>query len=120
MSSRALEGDPTVYVLPFRSYYDCTGTSMGKRNIRYINIALEPNNDPTDLQEVTTDATNAGFVFSSQAGQLTVKATKDLPVRLRTVSVKTIDVKALKAGESHSVKLPGGIYLVNGTKVMVR
>lgn len=118
VSSLALEMSNTVKVLPFRSYYDCTGT--GTRNIRYINISLEPNNDPTDIQEVTTDANNAGFVFSSQAGQLTVKATKDLRVNVRNVSGQTIDVKALKAGESHSVKLPSGIYVVNGTKVMVR
>lgn len=118
VSSLALEMSNTVKVLPFRSYYDCTGT--GTRNIRYINISLEPNNDPTDIQEVTTDAPNAGFVFSSQAGQLTVKATKDLRVNVRNVSGQAIDVKALKAGESHSVKLPSGIYVVNGTKVMVR
>lgn len=118
VSSLALEMSNTVKVLPFRSYYDCTGT--GTRNIRYINISLEPNNDPTDIQEVTSKATNAGFVFSSQAGQLTVKATKDLRVNVRNVSGQTIDVKALKAGESHSVKLPSGIYVVNGTKVMVR
>ncbi len=118
VSSLALEMSNTVKVLPFRSYYDCTGT--GTRNIRYINISLEPNNDPTDIQEVTTDATNAGFVFSAQAGQLTIKATKDLRVNVRNVSGQTIDVKALKAGESHSVKLPSGIYVVNGTKVMVR
>lgn len=118
VSSLALEGVPTVYVLPFRSYYDCTGTVT--RNISHINISLEPNNDPTDIQEVTSNATNAGFVFSAQAGQLTVKATKDLRVYVRNVSGQTIDVKALKAGESHSVKLPSGIYVVNGTKVMVR
>lgn len=118
VSSLALEGVPTVYVLPFRSYYDCTGTVT--RNISHINISLEPNNDPTDIQEVTNDATNAGFVFSAQAGQFTVKATKDLRVNVRNVSGQTIDVKALKAGESHSVKLPSGIYVVNGTKVMVR
>ncbi len=118
VSSLALEMSNTVKVLPFRSYYDCTGT--GTRNIRYINISLEPNNDPTDIQEVTTDATNAGFVFSAQAGQLTIKATKDLRVNVRNVGGQTIDVKALKAGESHSVKLPSGIYVVNGTKVMVR
>ena len=116
VSSLALEMSNTVKVLPFRSYYDCTGT----RNIRYINISLEPNNDPTDIQEVTSKATNAGFVFSAQAGQLTVKATKDLRVNVRNVGGQTIDVKALKAGESHSVKLPSGIYVVNGTKVMVR
>lgn len=120
VSSLALDMSNTVKVLPFRSYYDCTGTGMGKRNIRYINISLEPNNTPTDIQEVTSKATNAGFVFSSQAGQLTVKATKDLRVNVRNVSGQTIDVKALKAGESHSVKLPSGIYVVNGTKVMVR
>lgn len=120
VSSLALNISNTVKVLPFRSYYDCTGMGTGKRNIRYINISLEPNNTPTDIQEVTSKATNAGFMFSSQAGQLTVKATKDLRVNVRNVSGQTIDVKALKAGESHSVKLPSGIYVVNGTKVMVR
>lgn len=120
VSSLTLDMSNTVKVLPFRSYYDCTGMGTGKRNIRYINISLEPNNTPTDIQEVTSKATNAGFVFSSQAGQLTVKATKDLRVNVRNVSGQTIDVKALKAGESHSVKLPSGIYVVNGTKVMVR
>lgn len=120
VSSLALDMSNTVKVLPFRSYYDCTGMGTGKRNIRYINISLEPNNTPTDIQEVTSKATNAGFVFSSQAGQLTVKATKDLRVNVRNVGGQTIDVKALKAGESHSVKLPSGIYVVNGTKVMVR
>lgn len=120
VSSLALDISNTVKVLPFRSYYDCTGMGTGKRNIRYINISLEPNNTQTDIQEVTSKATNAGFVFSSQAGQLTVKATKDLRVNVRNVSGQTIDVKALKAGESHSVKLPSGIYVVNGTKVMVR
>lgn len=120
VSSLALDMSNTVKVLPFRSYYDCTGMGTGKRNIRYINISLEPNNTPTDIQEVTSKATNAGFVFSSQAGQLTVKATKDLRVNVRNVSGQTIDVKALKAGESHSVKLPSGIYVVNGTKVKVR
>lgn len=120
VSSLALDMSNTVKVLPFRSYYDCTGTSAGKRNIRYINISLEPNNATTDIQEVTSKTTNAGFVFSSQAGQLTVKATKDLRVNVRNVSGQTIDVKALKAGESHSVKLPSGIYVVNGTKVLVR
>lgn len=120
VSSLALDMSNTVKVLPFRSYYDCTGMGTGKRNIRYINISLEPNNTQTDIQEVTSKATDAGFVFSSQAGQLTVKATKDLRVNVRNVSGQTIDVKALKAGESHSVKLPSGIYVVNGTKVMVR
>lgn len=120
VSSLALNMSNTVKVLPFRSYYNCTGMGTGKRNIRYINISLEPNNTPTDIQEVTSKATNAGFVFSSQAGQLTVKATKDLRVNVRNVGGQTIDVKALKAGESHSVKLPSGIYVVNGTKVMVR
>ena len=36
VSSLALDMSNTVKVLPFRSYYDCTGASTGKRNIRYI------------------------------------------------------------------------------------
>ncbi len=106
-----------VYVMPFRGYYNVVGLSSA---VRYIAISLEPGSSTTGIDTLTDNTTDTGFQYSINAGQLTVKANKDISVKVRNVSGQTIDVTNLKAGDSHSVALPGGIYIVNGTKVVVR
>lgn len=106
-----------VYVLPFRTWYDRVGTTNNA--IRYIRISTEPN-QATNISQVTADATNAGFEFSANAGMLTVKATKDVRVSVRAINGKTLGVAMLRSGDSRSFSLPNGIYVINGTKVVVR
>ena len=62
----------------------------------------------------------AGFMFSAETGKLTITATKDLRTNIRNINGQTIDTTSLKAGETRTVALPSGIYMVNGTKVVVR
>lgn len=107
-----------VYVLPFRSYYACQN---GANNVRYLNISLEPNTETSWIDNATeTATTSAGFMFSAETGKLTVTATKDLRTNIRNINGQTIDTTSLKAGETRTVALPSGIYMVNGTKVVVR
>lgn len=107
-----------VYVLPFRSYYAC---QSGANNVRYLNISLEPNNETSWIDNATeTATTSAGFMFSAETGKLTITATKDLRTNIRNINGQTIDTTSLKAGETRTVALPSGIYMVNGTKVVVR
>ena len=106
-----------VYVLPFRTWYDRIGTANSA--IRYIRISTEPN-QATNISQVTADATDAGFEFTANAGMLTVKATKDVRVSVRAINGKTLGVATLRSGDSRSFSLPNGIYVVNGTKVVVR
>lgn len=107
-----------VYVLPFRSYYACQN---GANNVRYLNISLEPNNETSWIDNATeTATTSAGFMFSAETGKLTITATKDLRTNIRNINGQTIDTTSLKAGETRTVALPSGIYMVNGTKVVVR
>lgn len=107
-----------VYVLPFRSYYACQN---GANNVRYLNISLEPNTDTSWIDNATETATaSAGFMFSAETGKLTITATKDLRTNIRNINGQTIDTTSLKAGETRTVALPSGIYMVNGTKVVVR
>ncbi len=109
---------PDVYVLPFRSYYACEN---GANNVRYLNISLEPNNETSWIDNATeTATTSAGFMFSAETGKLTITATKDLRTNIRNINGQTIDTTSLKAGETRTVALPSGIYMVNGTKVVVR
>lgn len=107
-----------VYVLPFRSYYACQN---GANNVRYLNISLEPNTETSWIDNATENATtSAGFMFSAETGKLTITATKDLRTNIRNINGQTIDTTSLKAGETRTVALPSGIYMVNGTKVVVR
>lgn len=107
-----------VYVLPFRSYYACQN---GANNVRYLNISLEPNTETSWIDNATeTATTSAGFMFSADTGKLTITATKDLRTNIRNINGQTIDTTSLKAGETRTVALPSGIYMVNGTKVVVR
>lgn len=107
-----------VYVLPFRSYYACQN---GANNVRYLNISLEPNTETSWIDNATeTATTSAGFMFSAETGKLTITATKDLRTNIRNINGQTIDTTSLKAGETRTVALPSGIYMVNGTKVVVR
>lgn len=109
---------PDVYVLPFRTWYDCVGSP--NRAVRYIRISTEPNTNTTNISQVAVDAVDAGFDCSANSGMLTVKATKDVRVSVRAISGKTLGVAMLRAGDSRTFSLPNGIYVVNGTKVMVR
>lgn len=107
-----------VCVLPFRSYYACQN---GANNVRYLNISLEPNTETSWIDNATeTATTSAGFMFSAETGKLTITATKDLRTNIRNINGQTIDTTSLKAGETRTVALPSGIYMVNGTKVVVR
>ena len=109
---------PDVYVLPFRSYYACEN---GANNVRYLNISLDPNNETSLIDNATENTTtSAGFMFSAETGKLTITATKDLRTNIRNINGQTIDTTSLKAGETRTVALPSGIYMVNGTKVVVR
>lgn len=109
---------PYVYVLPFRTWYDCVGSP--NRAVRCIRISTEPNTNTTNISQVAVDAVDAGFDCSANSGMLTVKATKDVRVSVRAINGKTLGVAMLRAGDSRTFSLPNGIYVVNGTKVMVR
>lgn len=109
---------PYVYVLPFRTWYDSVGSP--NRAVRCIRISTEPNTNTTNISQVAVDAVDAGFDCSANSGMLTVKATKDVRVSVRAINGKTLGVAMLRAGDSRTFSLPNGIYVVNGTKVMVR
>ena len=109
---------PDVYVLPFRTWYDRVGSP--NRAVRYIRISTEPNTNTTNISQVAVDAVDAGFDCSANSGMLTVKATKDVRVSVRAISGKTLGVAMLRAGDSRTFSLPNGIYVVNGSKVVMR
>jgi hypothetical protein len=53
-------------------------------------------------------------------GTITITADADNSYRIYSTTGQNIDAVSLKAGESRTVSVPAGIYLVNGVKVLVK
>ena len=116
VSSLNLTTSDYVYVMPFRTYYDYAGTAQA----RYMNISLEPNSDITGISDITTGYEDRPFGFASGSGSLTITAFADITVNVRAVNGQTVERCTLKAGETRTVNVPAGIYIVNDKKVAVK
>ena len=105
----------TVDIYPFRSVYQTSGTGSAK--VGYLMLVEGENPDTatgiTDVDKVFTGITTG-------KGFISITSDADTAYRIRTVSGQNIDALNLKAGESRTVYVPAGIYLVNGLKVLVK
>ena len=105
----------TVDIYPFRSVYQTSGTGSAK--VGYLMLVEGENPDMatgiTDVDKVFTGITTG-------KGFISITTDADTAYRIRTVSGQNIDALNLKAGESRTVYVPAGIYLVNGLKVLVK
>ena len=105
----------TVDIYPYRSVYQTSGTGSAK--VGYLMLVEGENPDMatgiTDVDKVFTGITTG-------KGFISITSDADTAYRIRTVSGQNIDALNLKAGESRTVYVPAGIYLVNGLKVLVK
>ena len=105
----------TVDIYPFRSVYQTSGTGSAKVGYLMLVEGENPNTATgiTDVDKVFTGITTG-------KGFISITTDADTAYRIRTVSGQNIDALNLKAGESRTVYVPAGIYLVNGLKVLVK
>ena len=105
----------TVDIYPFRSVYQTSGSGSAK--VGFLMLAEGENPDMatgiTDVDKVFTGITTG-------KGFISITTDADTAYRIRTVSGQNIDALNLKAGESRTVYVPAGVYLVNGLKVLVK
>ncbi len=104
----------TVKAYPFRSIYT-TGTNPTAK-IGYIYFLEGFYDDATGIKDVSKSLTG----ISVGDGTITITADADNSYRIYSTTGQNIDAVSLKAGESRTVSVPAGIYLVNGVKVLVK
>ena len=105
----------TVDIYPFRSVYQTSGTGSAKVGYLMLVEGENPNTATgiTDVDKVFTGVTTGN-------GFISITSDADTTYRIRSVSGQNIDALNLKAGETQTVNVPAGIYLVNGLKVLVK
>ena len=106
-----------LYVHPFRAFFEYTGTTQARR---FGIIFGENTGDATAIETAAQTTTPNGLSVSTLNGGLEISASVTTVVRINNVCGEAVANVAIKGGETKSVHLPSGIYVVEGKKVVVK
>lgn len=117
-SKNLSKGDNYVYVYPFRAYFAHEG-SNGAKLMTGFNVAFE-DDFATGIDNVTADVTATnGLLLTTSHGQLSMKAGETTTVVVYSAAGATMLRTTLGAGETKTIALNSGLYIVNGKKVII-
>lgn len=106
-----------LYVHPFRAFFEYTGTTQARR---FGIIFGENTGGSTAIETAVQTTTPNGLSVSTLNGGLEISASVTTVVRINNVCGEAVANVAIKGGETKSVHLPSGIYVVEGKKVVVK
>ena len=109
----------TVNVRPFRSYYKTTDTSASVQNAAKAAVVFDEN-DVTTTGISDVSATEGDLTVSTGRGTMTLTAASATRYATYTVGGQLVARGMLGAGETRSLAVPAGVYVVNNCKVVVR
>lgn len=104
-----------VNIRPFRAYFITTDETSASK----AKVVFSLDDIVTGIGSVASGSGN-GLVVSAGRGCLTLTAGGATGFGVYTVAGSLVAKGALSAGESRSVALPQGVYVVNGVKVVVK
>lgn len=108
-----------LYVQPFRAYYSYTSGSPAKANL--LEIAFGANENPfSEATGISTTESQPDLAVTTGNGTITIASKENNTVAISALNGMHIGRVVLKAGESKTVNVPAGLYVVNGVKVLVK
>ena len=117
-NSKNLKGQ-YLYSYPFRAYFGHeTSNGNGAKVMRGFSLSFG-DGTTTGIADLTTAADDTGLTLSTRQGQLTVTASSGTTLTVVSASGVTMCRTTLDAGETKTVSLATGLYMVNGKKVVV-
>lgn len=110
-----------LYIYPFRGVYTYTrtGGASGAKSMKWFDISFDKtnfNDTPTDI----ANAADADLIVKAGKGIVTMSASRAQDVNINTLSGMSIKRVDLNAGDTKTVNLPAGIYMINNVKVIVK
>lgn len=128
LSLKDSEGNPNqyLYIYPFRGVYTYTrtqkpGTTGNAKPMHSFDISFDEMpiaGIATWLDEV--EGTKPDLMIRSDRGKLTITASRSQDVVIRSVNGMVVKNTNVEAGNTTTVALPAGIYVVNNTKITVK
>ena len=107
-----------LYVYPFRGYYSYEGGGTGNaKMMTAFNVLFGENVGTTGIAEL---AGEADLVAIPGRGTITFKAAADNDVQIVKANGMKVGRVVIGAGETQTVHVPAGLYIVNGAKLIVK
>ena len=117
LDSKTLVKGKTLKMLPFRSFYEYPSSAKAKM-VKFRIVFGE--NDDDDTTGINAVQKNSTLAVIPGDGYITIMAKADSNVAIHTVNGMTVEKCNLRAGETRTVAMPSGIYVINGVKMVVR
>ncbi len=111
------DAHPTVKGQPFRAFYAATASTSRNLLPGFEIYFGEGNGTPTGITDVTNRIDTG---IKGGKGTITISSAIDNNVKIyNTSGMHFMDVN-MQAGETKTVNIPAGIYVVNGVKIIVK
>ena len=110
---------PYLYSYPFRGVYKYSASETSKL-MSWFDIAYGENPFMGVVTGIDNQEAQADLMVKVGKGEVTLSATRMQDVKIRTISGIGMKSVNLNVGDTRTVKLPAGAYLVNGVKVIVK
>ena len=117
--SQTLYDGLALNMFPFRTYYDyqATGSHAKVSSFRVV-FGENPNMGGTNgINEIQRDA---DLAVIPGKGVITLMAKAEKDITIHAANGQTVDKCNLKAGETRTVAVPAGVYVINGVKMVVK
>lgn len=117
LDSKTLANNKSLKMLPFRSYYEYAGGAKAKMMGFRVVFGENEDDNTTGINEVKR---NSNLAIIPGNGYITIMAKADSNVAIHTVNGMKLEKCNLRAGETRTVAMPSGIYVINGVKMIVK
>ena len=108
-----------VYVMPFRAYFEYTRRGYGSRP-NELAVAFGENPEITGTDDINANGYGNAISVATGTGEISVTAHRDVQVAVNATDGMTLSKFGMNAGETKTIRLVPGIYIVNGEKVAVK
>jgi hypothetical protein len=106
-----------LYVYPFRAFYEYTGGADAK-DLNGMSVIYDDSDD--EVTGITNLQTRPNLEVQAGNGTITFAATVDSKVNVYTVTGTLANSVSIKAGNTQTINVPAGMYVVNGVKIIVK
>jgi len=117
LSSKELMNSDYVKIAPFRTYYETAVSSNAKLASFDIFFGEGEGNGTTGINTLNS---NPDLKVVAGNGAITFTSTIDQNVRVNGVSGVLVENANLQAGETRTINVPAGMYIINGVKIIVK
>lgn len=107
----------TIKIAPFRTFYSATGE--GRAKLASFGLIFDEGigDDPTGISSLDN---NPDLMVVPGNGAITMTSTIEQYVRVNSVSGVLVNNAKLQAGETQTINVPAGVYVINGVKIIVK